>query len=308
MKKILKRVKKQPKRKKQVYNNVIKYIDHNQKLEIIANEALKAAKKAHDDLGLAGEDAIQKNKFGDTSLRVDIEAENAVLNTFRGKNVPIKIISEEHGNVLIGNNPQYLGMLDGLDGTGVYKKERGKGMYGTMLGVYEGVDPSYSDYIYGGIFIHSKNQLYFATKGKGGFVVEKNHKTSLHCSKKTNLDDSVIICADLNYDLVYKTDVLTTLMKKFKSYNILVTRSYAAHYADLVLGKVDAVIGFTRKDDLEVASAFPLILEAGGVVIDENGKSLAGQKYNKMREKEYSLFISAGTLELTQSIRAKLIM
>lgn len=277
------------------------------RVETIANESLRAAKRIHDDLGPLGEEIVKKNQFGDTALRVDIEAEEAVLNVLRAHNVPIMVVSEEHGTVVIGGGAKYLGVLDGLDGTGVYKEERGKGKYGTMLGIYTTRDPSYEQYVYGGIMMHSQNQLYYAARNRGCLLLGNNKVRSLQCVSKPTLDKITAICADLNYDVTYGTDILTTRMRRFKDFNVLVTRSFAAHFVDFVEGKVDAVIGFTRKYDLEIAAAFPLITESGGTVIDISGKYLADQNYNELKKHLYVPFICASTKGLANDIRLQLI-
>src|SRR5689334_15712201 len=98
-----------------------------EQLENIVINALYEAYQVHEDLGETGKQLVQKNQFGDTALKVDIEAEQVILTTLREAQLSIRVISEEHGTVDIGDNPIYLGILDGLDGSGVYKSLRGTG-------------------------------------------------------------------------------------------------------------------------------------------------------------------------------------
>src|SRR3989344_3344288 len=97
----------------------------NLELEEIMISVLRAAYQVHESLDERGEEVVFKNQFGDTALRVDVEAENAVIDFLKKWNVPIRIISEEHGQIDISDEPKYLGILDGLDGSNRYLAARG---------------------------------------------------------------------------------------------------------------------------------------------------------------------------------------
>ena len=274
-------------------------------LEKIGKLALQAAHKLHNDLGQSGEEMVSKNQFGDTAMRADIEAEQAVLGVLRQFNLPITVISEEHGTTNIGDNPTYLGILDGLDGSYLYKEQRGKGRYGTMFAIYANTDPQYNEYLFGGIIEHASNRLYFATKGNGSFVLENGVQTPIHVSGATQLSPSVSrIYADTYYDTVYKTDVITSKVKKLQStgYSISCLRSSAIHYADLAQGNADAVIENTRKGNLEIAVSFPLVVEAGGKMVDINGTNLENQKYLTFGQDKNVPIISANSLQLANEL------
>ena len=100
---------------------------------------LERAFVVHETLGQGGEETVEKNQFGDTALKADIECERAIIDYFREIGLSIRIISEEHGVTNLGEHPEYLGILDGLDGSSVYKRERGVGRYGTMFAVLKGM-------------------------------------------------------------------------------------------------------------------------------------------------------------------------
>ena len=85
--------------------------------ERILQSALHRAYTTHEALGSRGEELVQKNQFGETALRIDIEAEEAVLDFLKESGIPIRVISEEHGKVGIVPSPVYLGILYGLDGS-----------------------------------------------------------------------------------------------------------------------------------------------------------------------------------------------
>lgn len=275
------------------------------KVKKIGNLALERACKIVQELGASGVEELSKNQYGDIALRGDINAEEAVLAVLRQKEFPIQIMSEEHGITVIGDNPLYLGMLDGIDGSSVYKKDRVKGRYGTMFAVYKGTDPTYDDYLYGGIIEHVSRKLYFASKGGGSWVIENGKQKRLYCSGSVKLDTKSKIYGDTNFDEVYKVQVVSALLARLKGYDFKCARSSAIHYADLSAGNVDVVIEATRKGNLEMAVAYPLIKEAGGVMFDENGQSLGDKKYNKFGQDDHLVVISAATNSLANDILNK---
>jgi myo-inositol-1(or 4)-monophosphatase len=274
----------------------------------IGNLALQAAHQVHEDLGAEGERSVRANKFGDTALKVDIEAERAVLELLAQNGVSIKVISEEHGTTVIGNNPEYLGILDGLDGSDLYREKRGVGRYGTMLAIYSGTDPRYGEYLYAGIMEHVRTSLYFAAREQGSWVLEEDSKKPIYCSQATSLDSrSTQLYADLYYDGLHHSDVLTSLVKRLNGYTVSTMQSSAVHYADLAQGTVDGVVECTRKDNLEIAAAFPLITEAGGVMTSIQGVDLIDQRYSEFGQSVPIPIISASTKSLATAIAAKLL-
>ena len=218
-----------------------------EQLERIALTALEKSYEIHQKLGISGEELIQKNQFGETALRIDIEAEKTIIDVLTEANVPIRIISEEHGTIEISNNPIYLGVLDGLDGSNVYKKERGKGRYGTMFGIFSNLDPEYSDFIFSGVMEHSTKRLFYAVNGKGCFLID-NGKTRIKCSNCKILNKNTNIYVDEFFDKAFNTTfIYETYLSKLGGYKLLHGNSSAVHYVDLASGKADLVLECTAK-------------------------------------------------------------
>ncbi|MEK7079040.1 MAG: inositol monophosphatase family protein [Patescibacteria group bacterium] len=285
----------------------IKEIIPIEELESIANHALHTAHKVHDDLGISGEELIEKNQFGDTALKIDVEAEEAVIEVFKKMGLPIRIISEEHGVIEIGKNPQLLGILDGLDGTSQYGKSRGKARYGTMFGIFQGLNPLYKDYLYGGIMEHVADILYFGSRGRGSKKITHGTEVSpIQTSTTSELGQSTKLNADLYYDAKYGTDYVTSVTQFLTGYSIESFGSSAVHYANLAVGKVDGVIECTRKGNLEFAVAYPLISEAGGVMLTREGDYLNEKEYLTFGQNEHVLIISACNPTFAEALLQKL--
>jgi len=276
-------------------------IEWKERFEQIVLDGLHRALAIHDNLGETGEELVQKNQFGEAALRVDIECEKAILDFLKEAGVPIRVISEEHGQVDITENPCYLGILDGLDGSNVYKKERGHGRYGTMFGIFATVNPSYQDYLISGIMEHSTKRLFVALKNGGAFVIEGNKRTPIHSSGRTQLDPDTQIYIDEYFEINRNTfsNKLQNFKPKFRDFSV---GSSAIHYADVASGVADLALECTRKNNLEIAIAYGLETEAGAVMVDLDGTSIGDKKYLEFGQKEKVPIITAATKELADEL------
>ncbi len=276
-------------------------VEWKERFERIVLDSLGEALLAHDSLGQAGEEIVQKNQFGETALRVDIECEKAILDFLKEMKVPIRVISEEHGRVDITENPRYLGILDGLDGSNVYKEGRGRARYGTMFGIFDTVDPSYQDYLTSGIMEHTTKRLFLAQKNVGAFVIEGGQRTPIHSSGITQLGPGVRIYIDEYFEINRKTfsDKLQDLKPASRKFS---AGSSAVHYADVASGAAHLALECTRKGNLELAIAYALIAEAGGVMVGLDGVSIGDKKYLEFGQKENMPIVTAATRELAEEL------
>lgn len=270
---------------------------NNKQLQEIGILALRKAYHVHESLGVAGEQEVTKNQHGDMAMKVDVECEKTIIDFLRSENIPIKIISEEHGTTTIGNNPIYTAILDGLDGSGVYKRARGVGRYGTMFAIYAGLNPIYDDYIFCGAMEHSVNHLYFATKGEGAYVISSDKKNRISCNPKTKLDKDGLIYIDEYFEINKKT-----FSESLLGYNTVCSGSSCIHCADVSSGKADMALECTRKGNLEIAVACGLIKESGGVMITLDGEKLDNKKYLEFGQTEKIPVITAANMELATDL------
>lgn len=232
-------------------------------------------------------------------MRVDIECEETIIDYMQKLKLPVRIISEEHGTIDVTNNPRYLAVLDGLDGSGVYKKQRGTGRYGTMFAIFRGIDPCYNDYIAGGIMEHSIKRMFFYAKGEGACVmdIESGTIVPIKSSDKKVLDQDTKIYVDEYFEINRKT-----FLEKLSGFLTSYLKSSAVYYADAAAGKADLVLECTRKLNLEIAVAYGLIAEVGGVMVDLQGNDLGPQRYLEFGQKENLPIITACTPEMAQSL------
>lgn len=270
-----------------------------EQIENIVIKALQISFEIHDLLGKSGEEVIEKNQFGDTALKVDIEIENAIIDFLKTTNLNLQIISEEHGTINVGSKADYLVIMDGLDGSGVYKKARNKGRYATMFGIFDGSNPKYQDYLVCGIAEHRSKKIYLATRDKGARIIEKNVSKSIYSSKEKTISAETQIRVDDFFPL--NTKVFSEPLKKH-GYEHEYNGSSAIYYADVSSGQADLALECTRKNNLEIAIAYGLIHEAGGIMVNINGEDLGPKLYREFGQKEHLSVITSATAALAHDL------
>ena len=76
---------------------------------------------------------------------------------------------------------------------------------------------------------------------------------------------------------------------------------------DLAEGKAELVLECTRKNNLEIAIAFGLINESGGIIMGINGESIIKKDYLSFGQDKYLPIISSCTKELGKDLIKKII-
>ncbi|EKD90657.1 MAG: hypothetical protein ACD_30C00111G0008 [uncultured bacterium] len=255
----------------------------------LGNRVLQKTKIIHDSLGKAGEEYVRKNQHGEKALLADIECESVVLEILKRSGLSMLVHSEEHGKVFLGiGKPEFTAFLDGLDGSAVYKKERGSGRYGTMLGIYKGNDPDYGDYLFGGVMEHSTDRLFYAVAGRGSWVVENGRKSRVRTAQADSLNPAEVrMQANTHFDWLFDSQVITGMLSKLPGFEYKSMNCSAVHVIDLASGDTDVMLEATRKGNLEFAAGFPLISEAGGILMDIRGRDLRDLKISEFGQDGY---------------------
>jgi fructose-1,6-bisphosphatase/inositol monophosphatase family enzyme len=242
------------------------------------HDGLIAAYHVHEDLGADGVNAVEINQFGDQAMAADVQSERVVLDTLQAAGISATVHSEEHGVVEINHDlgEPVLAVLDGLDGSSLYKKERGEALYGTMFAIFENGNPTYNQYIAAGLTLPSIHKMLLATRGEGVKVVdlETGETGDVHTSTDNLTRDALIFADGVEtpvdaplhdyFQNNYDTFVKPLLRDGFETHR---TGSSAAYYAQVAMGEALVVGESTRKGNLEYATAYALIKEAGGLFV-----------------------------------------
>lgn len=282
---------------------------------VIVADALMSAYARHEELGVEGLRTVEANQFGDTALVCDIEAERAVLDVLRSTGQSFLVRSEEHGEVAIGSGEEVLlGVLDGLDGSSLYKAKRGVGLYGTMFALYGG--ERYEDYLAAGIMLHARGELLLAVKGRGAKSINvvtteerlvHTNDNPLSIDSKIFVDGYIGVESDPSgplHDYFAGNQAVFVDPLRQNGYHPERTGASANYYALLALGEAALVGEATRKGNLEFATAYALVHEAGGCMVDaRSGQDIGTQSFMTYGQDSHRQVASIANLAVLQRLR-----
>lgn len=269
-------------------------------------QALLAAFEKHEELGDRGLEEVQKNQFEETALRADIECEKAVIDYLRNDEVPIRVVSEEHGIIDVTANPMCVGVLDGIDGTYVYRNQRRTGRHATIFAMMCVINPRYKDYFMSGVVEHATRRMFLVSADRKTVVITLGE--SLVELDQLGEASSKELNAETRIDVHDYTPREQEMRKKFVARFPRIredTKCASLMYTDLLLGGIDVVIESRKKRDLEKCAFYGLIIGAGGVVITEDGEDLGNTRYLACgyEKDDGPMIIAAANRELAEQVR-----
>lgn len=275
-------------------------------LRAITIKLFLQAFEMHQKLGNEGKTPGQFNQFGDISLKADWDAEEVFVNGCKQAGIPIVISSEEHGEVTLGKNLKYRGILDGIDGSNAFKM--GTGPYGTMFAIFEGINPRYQDYLVTGILEYPSGRLLLATRNGGSFLTSGDITQPASTSGQLDLragQSRIYIDGGIDYSRQF----LAPRFKRFEQAYVgniankgIPWGASSIYYFKLATGEADLVVECTRKRNLENAVAYGILHEIGAVMVDGNGDDIGSKRYLEFGQdpNQFIPLISAATGQLAQ--------
>jgi myo-inositol-1(or 4)-monophosphatase len=209
---------------------------------------------------------------GTPTTFIDIVAEERVMEVLEGVGRPLTLISEEIGEVLIGNGlPEVVMVVDPLDGTSNAVKNIPA--YGISVAVApipqdQKVPLTIRDIQIGMVKNYATGDIYSAVKGKGALINGKNLKPS----SKTDLSQ-ISLGAYVYRMNMGKIEVLCKSVRRMRILGaVAIELSYVAD------GTYDAFVDVRNNLRMvDIAAAKLILEESGGVVTDRYGNSLNGK-------------------------------
>jgi myo-inositol-1(or 4)-monophosphatase len=258
-------------------------------LKILRDAVNTAKKTVLDNLDYATEFTGDTNPFGDKTLWLDKEAENQAIKILQQSSTRFGILTEEQGLIVPEKNPEYLVVMDPIDGS--VNLERGIPLCSIGLSVVPYAESMQTDDVEVSI-IESifTNETYIAEKGHGA---KKNGK-SINPSQNTKAKTS-IISYDTNRPLIGTFgEASLRVMSSVRD-----IRRTASNLLDLCWtadGSLDAMIDLRGILPIVHVSGTHMVNEAGGFVLEENGT-----RFNLPIDSAKRMsFIAAGTEELAR--------
>lgn len=269
-------------------------------------------------LGPAGVEAKQQNRFGETALEADVDSEAALIAQLKQLPLPVTIHSEEHGILTVNEDESKAGLLaviDGLDGSSVYQKNREHGKYGTMFAIFDSDDPTYSEYLATGILLHTDATILLARKDAPleAINLATGQITYPSTDSVTQLTSGAVAFADKSsvdttnplYQFFALNSSMASKLEAATGVETSRTGSTAANIGLVAVGGAALDLGATRKGNLEYASGYAIVTSAGGVVVDAEGNDLGPQKFKSYGQTEHlPVIVAANKLVATQVVTA----
>ena len=205
---------------------------------------------------------IKMGADGTPTVRIDDVAEMAAFDVLRGTNIPMVVLSEESGVERMGDNPEYICILDPVDGT--QNAVCGIPFYSISIAIAryrEGA--SMNDIEFGLVMNLETGDVFEAEKGKGArFNGEKIN------AKDERLDESTL-CVYMQND-AEKLNRLLNGVKRVRSMG-----SVALELSHVAKGDYHGLVDLRNLLKVTDVAAGKLILEEADGVVMADGKGNA---------------------------------
>jgi myo-inositol-1(or 4)-monophosphatase len=231
---------------------------------------------------------------GDTSKRIDLAAEKALINCLGKHEISCTLVSEEAGTKKLGFGPsEYYVTTDPVDGT--TNAVRGLPFSANVIAVSR--QPWLRDVEAAIVYDIIHDVIYAAQKGGGAFRNGEKIKPS-----ETSKIEDAVIGVDLN---TFRIEELTAKLKKlFKVGKHF--RHFGANALELCYvadGTIDAFVdirGKLRVTDL--VASYLILREAGGIILTPEGQELDVP----LEATQRLSFIAASNRKMYESIKKTL--
>jgi myo-inositol-1(or 4)-monophosphatase len=201
---------------------------------------------------------------GDTTRKIDKAAEEAIVDTLNYHKVCCTFVSEEMGTKIMGGESDLFVVTDPVDGT--TNALHGIDFYATSIAISD--KPSLEGVFYGLVMNLANGEVFDAGRGRGAFHDGKPLKVSYEMDFTSS-----IIGIDLS-------GIDKIMLKRVEP--IILGFRHLRHFGANSLELCQVASGLTdvfvdirdRIRATDIAAAYLILKEAGGVVLDPTGKEL----------------------------------
>ena len=266
---------------------------------VVIMEGFKIAMKVVEEIGkkikpLIGwekaDEVVKIGADGTPTKRIDVIAENMAINILEKFNGGI-LISEEIGLKVVGNDLDYIFVLDPIDGT--YNALKSIPIYSTSIAVAEikGEDKklireninnvdwiknfisnkyTINDLYVGIVKNLATEDLYYAIKGEGSFLEKDGEKIRIEAKDTKDLKE-----ASVGLFVYGLSNDLLEFLKGRKVRRVRLFGSMALEMCYVVSGALDAYINVNENSRLcDIAGAYVICREGNVIITNKNGKPL----------------------------------
>ncbi len=246
---------------------------------------LKNANQKLCELGEEGSEKVESEK--DIVTKADEELSNYLLSEIKEKFKPVEVFREEGGSCKIPENvekPRYIIAIDELDGTDNFHRDKNNLPYCTVVTIFENPEDKelkFKHAIAAGIMIHNSEEIVYAVKGKGCYVIKDGEEKKVRVKNWEGKDNSKIgVLLDLYASTMPEKGDICDFSKIINDDQIWPKDfgSAAYHFASIAKGCFEAYVSGFQKADV-LGAGYLLIKEAGGYITTFEGKDLGDEVY-----------------------------
>jgi fructose-1,6-bisphosphatase/inositol monophosphatase family enzyme len=224
------------------------------------------------------------NAKGDRSIEMDVRIEQVFIDYLKKNNLPVNIFSEEIGILNFHPTPNFLIAFDPLDGSTNYKIGKGLLPFGSLIAVYDGVNPKLSDVIAAGAIEYTRD-LFWIFDGEKTIDMKGNQ---VQLKDDWAVHHSTPVYLDLYYREGYEK--YQTLAQKVFVRNTGSTIGNVSY----TLSNVAAGLGGVCMRAEEIGAVYALVKGAHGVAVNHQGEDIGKELFNA--EQTYPIIAGAPTI------------
>lgn len=258
-------------------------------LQDLAFKVVKIAEKAGEEIiNIYNNSEDQEIEFKSDQSPLTIADRNAnriISDGLKKLDIQFPIISEENENVdfEIRKNYDYYWLVDPLDGTKEFIKRNGEFTVNIAL-IHHG------ESILGVVYAPYLNEMFWAAKGEGAFLIKNGKSKKLHASTFEFQDtDLKIVCSRSHLN-----DATKTFVEKF-DHPDLVAKGSSLKFTIIAKGEAHLYPRLAPTMEWDTAAAQIVLEEAGGKVL--NAETKEPLRYNK-KELLNPHFIAYGNVNI----------
>ncbi|MFX1296622.1 MAG: inositol monophosphatase family protein [Promethearchaeota archaeon] len=196
--------------------------------------------------------------------KIDILAEDIVIEFLKRENMNVTLLSEEIGEVYIGSAPEFTIILDPIDGT--TNSIKALPFFSTSIAIAKG--DSIQDIFFGYVRNYLAEEIFYVNQD-GAFYNNRKCKSS-SCASLGRALISLYSYSYVNYHLIRK------ILNKIRKMRLLGAVSIEMAYVGC--NKLEGLVDL-RGDLLisDIAAGIFFLKKAGGIVSDVNGELIIGK-------------------------------
>lgn len=234
-------------------------------LETLKTACLEVRKSVKDLVGTPeGNTKMGPGAGGDISRKIDLVAEQKVIDIVNRTGASPTIIGEECGTIH-GNDPGYI-IMDAIDGT----TNVTRAIPFNCCSLAHATGYTLSSVVDAAVIDIARGDLYYASKGKGAFLNGKKISVRKHENTRGEEIIAGINISGVSQDLLYSISPIITKLNHIRIFG-----ANALELCFLARGFLDMFMDFRDKiRPTDMAAAILIAREAGALVLDKKGENL----------------------------------